>query len=218
MRIILVGALMAALAVSACSSEDSAPAAAPTTPSSVATTTATEPPGTMSSANATPEASAATDPFEAYAKLVGPLEPTLSKDQLHEKYNTAVKMFCPGGRAQMENLKSLASNPPGASAEKTATANKKAATSLGALWEYGCGKGHDTNLYTPATPKSTAAGKSWPCEPGYPNCTKADSERYQAQLEYKRQQDASAKRDARGETREEYCKRTGQPLATCQAG
>jgi hypothetical protein len=94
-------------------------------------------------------ATTSVDPFDQYATIIGPLEPALTKDQLRRKYDTAVKTFCPGGREQMVTLKKLGSNPPGLATDKAKLANEKAATALGALWEFGCGKGHDTELYTP---------------------------------------------------------------------
>lgn len=39
----------------------------------------------------------------------------------------------------------------------------------------------------PPSPTKTSAKKSpWRCEPGYPNCTKAQSEKYLAELEYQK--------------------------------
>jgi hypothetical protein len=175
----------------------------------------------------------AADPWAEYYKLVGPLEPTLTEVQLKDKFNTAVKMFCPGGKTQMENLKKLASNPPGAAGDKASTANQKAATSMGALWEYGCKQGHDAGLYTPLPMSGTApaAKTSWPCEPGYPNCTHDQSIVYQGKKctatagsiwnqteERCMTRDEVLKVGAQSKSKEEFCRKTGQPLAGCQAG
>ena len=43
------------------------------------------------------------------------------------------------------------------------------------------------NPAPPPTPSKTSAKKSpWRCEPGYPNCTKAQSQKYLAELEYQK--------------------------------
>ncbi|WP_152546700.1 hypothetical protein [Amycolatopsis orientalis] len=45
-----------------------------------------------------------------------------------------------------------------------------------------------TVTVTPAPPpaKSSATKSPWRCEPGYPNCTKAQSQKYLADLEYQK--------------------------------
>lgn len=226
-RTVLV-ALSAVLALAGCSTGDNA------TP--VPSTAVTPPASTPNSASATDSPSApavATDPWTEYYKLVGPLEPTLTEAQLKDKFTTAVKMFCPGGKTQMENLKKLASNPPGVMGDKATEANRKAATSIGALWEYGCGKGHDNDLYTPlpGTAPVAATKTSWPCEPGYPNCTHDQSIVYQAKKctstagsiwnqteERCMTRDEVLKIGAQSKSKEEYCRKTGQPIGSCQAG
>lgn len=227
----ILAALSIVLTLTACSSQDTA------APPSTAVTPPTMSTPNSASATDSPSAAApavATDPWTEYYKLVGPLEPTLTEVQLKAKFDQAVKMFCPGGRSQMENLKNLASNPPGLIGDKATAANQKAATSIGALWEFGCGKGHDDALYTPLAASGTksTAKTSWPCEPGYPNCTHDQSIVYQAKKctattagavwnetdQRCMTRDEVLKIGASSKSKEEYCRKTGQPLATCKAG
>jgi len=188
----------------------SAPSASPVSPATTPTTTAT--------------AAAPVDPFEQYWAALTKADPSYTpakKAEQHEKFDTMVKTYCPQGRDALVQMKKVSTDINAKT--KGAEGAKVAAVAVGALWEFGCGKGHDVDLYTPLPVKTATAAPakpSWPCEPGYPNCTKADSERYKAQLEYKQQleRDRQQQRDVNGETYAEYCKRTGQPLATCQAG
>jgi hypothetical protein len=183
----LVAALLTVLAACGSSAQPTATAA----PSAWAETGQGAPSTTTAPVTGPAAPAAAADPFEQYYALVGPLEPTLSKQQLRDKLDQAVLMFCPGGRPEMIRLKTLASGPRN-SAEDQRRANERAATSIGALWEYGCGRGHDVELYTPAVTPGTSTGQT----------TMADTGR----------------RDANGETKEEYCARTHQQLDRCQAG
>jgi hypothetical protein len=215
---LLAGLCLGAFVAAGCSATgdtptSETPTASVSTPAGSATVQPPAEPATTSAQSAP-----VGDPFEQYWAALTKADPATytdaNKAQQRDKFNNMVKVLCPQGRDAMLSLKQTSTDinvkskgPEGA---------KVSAVAVGALWEFGCGKGHDDELYAPLPVKDSAQGKApWPCEPGYPNCTKADSERYQSQLEHKKSTEV---RDANGETKEEYCKRTGQPLATCQAG
>lgn len=196
MRHILISVLASGMLTlaAACGSSTSSTltAADPSTPA----TTGASAPSISTTTAPPPTTAAAVDPFEQYYALVHPLEPNLSKQQLREKLDQAVRMYCGGGRDAMLRLKTLASGPHN-NADEQRKADERAATSIGALWEFGCRKGHDDELYKPAgTPTQ------WDIQ----TTTTAGSPA------------GTGRRDANGETREQYCARTHQPLDHCQAG
>lgn len=173
------------------------------------------------------------DPWEAYKQeftdrgLKGPPE----SDQA--RFDEGVEMLCPGGREVLANVKNLASNPPGS--PDPALANLTAAVGAGAMWEHGCGQGEDIDLYTPIPLPAAPATAPWPCEPGYPNCTKEQSERYLETLEWCENEGKDLPgmcgnppaaepgsppvTDVNGETYEEWCRRNCYgPGPSCPAG
>jgi hypothetical protein len=178
--------LIAVVAVAACGDQTAS------TITTVDPSPATGAEPSVATSTSTPAAKApSSDPFDRYYDIVGPAEPALSKQQVRTKYDEAVKLFCPAGRAAMLNLKRVASISAGRSDQEQRTANEEAASAIGALWEFGCGKGHDADLYTPSAVDVFS---------GMPPTTD------------------TGRRDANGETKEQYCARTRQPIDKCQAG
>lgn len=115
-------------------------ATAPTAPTSENSTTTSA----VVNGKTTPSA-AKGDPWEQYAAVVRPLDPTVTR----EKFETAKKTFCPQGKEALLNMKRIHAAGQTGSVPQQQAANKKTAVALGALWEFGCGKGHDKQLYTP---------------------------------------------------------------------